>query len=56
VPVDLVYGDTDQMVPVDNGHRLAAVLPHARLHVLPGGHGDATFGSADLALSLLVPA
>ena len=53
VPVDLVYGETDQMVPVANGHRLAAAVPHARLHLLPGGHGAATFGSADLALSLL---
>jgi pimeloyl-ACP methyl ester carboxylesterase len=54
VPVDLVYGDADRMVPVVDGQRLAAALPHARLHLLPGaGHGTATFGSADLALELL---
>ncbi len=54
VPVDLVYGDADQMVVLDNGRRLADAIPHARLHVLPGaGHGYATFGSADLALDLL---
>ena len=52
-PVDLVYGESDQMVPLDNGQRLAAAIPHAELHLLPGGHGDATFGSADLALRLL---
>ena len=53
VPVDLVYGEADQMVTLDNGQRLAAAIPHARLHVLPGaGHGYATFGSADLACAL----
>jgi pimeloyl-ACP methyl ester carboxylesterase len=53
-PVDLVYGDADQMVNADHGHRLAALIPHAHLHVLPrAGHGYATFGSADLALRLL---
>ena len=53
VPVDLVYGESDQMVTRDNGDRLAAAIPHAKLHVLPGGHGDTTFGAADLALRLL---
>ena len=54
MPVDLVYGDADQMVVLANGRRLADAIPHARLHVLPGaGHGLATFGSADLALRLL---
>ena len=54
VRVDLLYGDADQMVVLENGRRLAAAIPHARLTVLPGaGHGYATFGSADLALSLL---
>jgi pimeloyl-ACP methyl ester carboxylesterase len=56
-PVDLVYGDLDQMVVLDNGRRLADAIPHARLHILPGaGHGYATFGSADLALGLLAAA
>ena len=42
------------MVTLENGHRLAAAIPHARLHVLPGaGHGYATFGSADQVMGLL---
>jgi pimeloyl-ACP methyl ester carboxylesterase len=54
VPVDLVYGEADTMVPPEHGHRLAAAIPHAELHVLPdAGHGYATFGAADLALGLL---
>jgi pimeloyl-ACP methyl ester carboxylesterase len=56
VPVDLVYGDADLMVPLGNGQRLAAAIPHAELHVPPGaGHGYSTYGSADLALRLLTP-
>jgi pimeloyl-ACP methyl ester carboxylesterase len=55
VPVDLIYGEADQMVPLDNGQRLADAVPHARLHVLPdAGHGYATFGSGDLALGLFI--
>ncbi len=45
------------MVTLDHGQRLAAAIPHAHLHVLPGaGHGYATFGSADLVLTLLAEA
>jgi pimeloyl-ACP methyl ester carboxylesterase len=52
-PVDLFYGDADQMVPLDNGRRLAELMPHATLTVLPGaGHGDITFGLTDRVLGL----
>ena len=52
-PVDLVYGDADLMVKLENGTRLAEQLPHARLHVLAGaGHGATTFGAADFVLGL----
>jgi pimeloyl-ACP methyl ester carboxylesterase len=51
-PVDLLYGDADQMVPIANGRRLAALLPHATFTVLPGaGHGDITFGLIDRLLT-----
>ena len=53
VPVDLVYGELDQMVTLDHGQRLADAIPHARLHVLPGsGHGYATFGSVNMVCEL----
>ena len=46
-------GDADRMVPAEHGERLAALLPHATLTVLPGaGHGDVTFGSVDRLLAL----
>ena len=55
-PVDLLYGDADQMVPLHNGERLAALIPHATFTVLPGaGHGDVTFGSVDRLLRSFVP-
>jgi pimeloyl-ACP methyl ester carboxylesterase len=47
LPVRLVYGETDSMVPRMHGDWLAERLPNAELHVIPGGHGDATFGAAD---------
>ena len=53
-PVDLFYGEADQMVPSHHGHRLAGLLPHATFTVLPGaGHGDTTFASIDRLLALL---
>ena len=56
-PVHLLYGDADQMVPLANGERLAALLPHATFTVLPGaGHGDITFGLTDRLLALLAEA
>lgn len=39
VPTLVLSGDADRVVPVENAHRLAALIPGARLHVLPGaGH------------------
>lgn len=41
MPVMLLHGELDQVVPVDDAHRLAAVAPAACLRVLPGvGHAD----------------
>ena len=37
IPLDLWYGDADPTVPVEMGHYLAARLPNATLHVIPGG-------------------
>lgn len=41
MPVLLIHGELDQVVPVADAHRLAAVAPTARLLVVPGvGHAD----------------
>lgn len=45
-PVRLVYGEHDQMVPPAHGEWLHQRLPTSELHVVPGGHGHATFGAA----------
>jgi pimeloyl-ACP methyl ester carboxylesterase len=44
--VRLVYGESDGMSPVAHAEWLQDRLPHSELHVVPGGHGDATFGAA----------
>jgi pimeloyl-ACP methyl ester carboxylesterase len=39
VPVLVVHGDSDPLVPVENGKRTAAAVPGARLVIVPGmGH------------------
>ncbi len=39
VPVLVVWGSDDEWIPVDRAHRLAALVPGARLHVVAGaGH------------------
>ncbi|HET7070998.1 MAG TPA: alpha/beta hydrolase [Nocardioides sp.] len=45
-PVRLVYGDADGMVPQDHGEWLRERLATSDWHVVPGGHGHATFGAA----------
>ena len=38
-PVTLLHGREDRVVPADDGIRMAALLPHADLHLLGGtGH------------------
>lgn len=36
VPVQLVWGEADGVFPVEQAHRLAALIPGARLAILPG--------------------
>ncbi len=39
VPALLIWGEQDQLVPLDRGKRLASELPNARLEIIPGvGH------------------
>jgi pimeloyl-ACP methyl ester carboxylesterase len=39
VPTLILSGDADRLIPVANAHRLARLIPGARLHILPGaGH------------------
>ena len=37
-PTLVLAGDDDPIIPKINGHILATLIPHARLHVYPGGH------------------
>ena len=54
VPVDLVWGEEDGVLPIDYGRRLASLLPKARLHPLPRcGHMPQVHCPRSLA-SLLV--
>jgi pimeloyl-ACP methyl ester carboxylesterase len=46
VPVRLVHGEGDRMVSSAHGEWLHERLPNSERHVIPGGHGRATFGAA----------
>jgi len=46
VPVLLVHGEGDRMVPAAHGEWLHQRLPDSERHVIAGGHGNATFGGA----------
>jgi len=54
VPALIITGDSDRLIPPENGHILAGRIPGAELHVLPGlGHGfikQATTETAKLIL------
>jgi fermentation-respiration switch protein FrsA (DUF1100 family) len=38
IPTLIVHGDADEAVPFAMGQRLAAAIPGAKLHAIPGGH------------------
>jgi pimeloyl-ACP methyl ester carboxylesterase len=46
-PVRLVYGESDRMTELAHAQWLQERLPDAQLAIVPGGHGDASFGAAD---------
>jgi poly(3-hydroxyalkanoate) depolymerase len=45
----IVAGTDDPIIPVANARIVAALLPHATLHLHPGGHTDLITSAADLA-------
>lgn len=54
VPVELVWGEEDGVLPLDYGRRLASLLPRARLHPLPRcGHMPQVHCPRELARLLL---
>ena len=44
-----VAGTDDPIIPIANAHNMNALLPHATLHLHPGGHLDIVTNAADLA-------
>lgn len=53
IPTLLVWGDADPISPVAVGRRLAALLPNAELHVVPGGDHSVACTFADLVAPLI---
>jgi poly(3-hydroxyalkanoate) depolymerase len=45
----IIAGTDDPIIPVANAHILHRLLPHARLHLHPGGHIDLITNAAELA-------
>lgn len=45
----IVAGTDDPIIPVANARIMAALLPHATVHLHPGGHMDLITNAADLA-------
>lgn len=52
-PVLLLWGDADPISPVAVGERLASLLPHARLQVIPGADHDLVLHHADRVAPLI---
>jgi pimeloyl-ACP methyl ester carboxylesterase len=53
LPVLLLWGETDPISPVRVGERLAALLPHPRLHVIHDADHDLGLLHADQVASLI---
>lgn len=52
-PTLLLFGDNDPIAPPFVGERLAALLPHATLHIVPGGDHDLVINRTDEILPLI---
>ncbi|MBO3741878.1 alpha/beta fold hydrolase [Actinoplanes flavus] len=53
-PTTIVHGDRDPVVPLAHGEALAAAIPHAELHVVPGmGHVYCSPGLPELIAGLI---
>ncbi|GAA5190837.1 hypothetical protein GCM10023322_46900 [Rugosimonospora acidiphila] len=51
----MIHGTEDPIFPVPHGEALAARIPSARLHVVPGmGHGLFAPGLADRIADLII--
>ncbi len=48
-PTLIVAGTDDPIIPIANAHIMSALLPHATLHLHPGGHLDIVTNATDLA-------
>jgi pimeloyl-ACP methyl ester carboxylesterase len=46
-PVLVMGGDDDPIVPVANARILATLIPHATLHIYPGGHVEPLTAATD---------
>lgn len=53
LPVLLLWGEADPISPVAVGERLAALLPHAQLHVIPDADHDLGLLHADQVAPLI---
>jgi pimeloyl-ACP methyl ester carboxylesterase len=53
IPTLLLWGDADPISPVPVGQRLAAALPQAELHVIPGGGHDVACTAAGMVAPLI---
>lgn len=53
LPVLLLWGEADPLSPVAVGERLVALLPHARLQVIPGADHDLGLHHADQVAPLI---
>jgi pimeloyl-ACP methyl ester carboxylesterase len=53
-PTLLLWGDSDPISPVAVGERLLALLPNARLHVVPGGDHDLARTHARTVAAMIV--
>ena len=48
-PGPIVAGRDDPVIPVANARIMARLLPHATVHLHPGGHVDLITNAAELA-------
>ena len=52
MPVLVIHGDRDEVIPYELGQRLAPMFPHGRLLTVPGGHHNDLWDRAEVLTAI----
>ena len=53
-PVELLWGDKDQTIPIKNAQKVLAAIPQAVFHPIPGAHHESCYEEPEVVNPLII--